>query len=126
MRSRSGEHMTVDEVLEALAGQRATVADDCVRSARANIVSATFPPAGLMTVREARVLYEHRRSTMAAARIPYDGLDRLLEDLANRDADEQLAIAGFSGAHESYVAFLDAHGVSIGCVRVEKGRHEPR
>ncbi len=74
-----------------------------------------------MTVREARVLYSHRRGLLVRAGKSFDGLEELLRDLATRDHAALLTIASFSGASEVYVAFLDAEGEAIGCVRVEKG-----
>ncbi len=117
--------MKLHEILQALSVHRATPAADCVDAVRANQVSADFPPFGKMTVREARTLYQHRRKTMLDAGIRFDGMDPLLVDLDARDADEELALAAFSGPRESYLAFLDAHGRVVGCVRIEKGVTPP-
>lgn len=117
--------MTLDEIVRALTVNGSRTADHCVRSVRSNTVSPTFPPFGTMTVREARVLYEHRRTTMTAANIAFDGLDSLLGDLSRRGEQEQLRMAGFSGKHESFVAVIDTHGSVLGCIRVGKGGDPP-
>lgn len=113
--------MTLEDVLKALSACSAPAASDCVRSVHTKVVSAAFPPIGRITVGEALVLFEHRRATMVAAGIAFDGLVELLADLALRDAHEQLALAGFSGKRESFVAFLDAEANVIGCIRIGKG-----
>lgn len=58
---------------------------------------------------------------MVAAGIAFDGLVELLGDLALRDVHEQLALVGFSGKRESFVAFLDAQRDVMGCIRIGKG-----
>lgn len=111
--------MRREEVLRALARLKSRAASACVDAEQQHLVSAALPPFGRTTVGEARVLFEHRRGLLVKGGAHFQGLDELLSELATRGSDEPLTLAGFTGATESYVAFLSADGEAIGCVRIE-------
>lgn len=84
---------------------------------RAGFVDAEWE--GRMSVREAMSPYEHRRRGSSAAGRRVDGVDGLLERLSGRPGEELVVTAGFVGASESFVSFLDTTGAAAGCVHVE-------
>jgi len=113
--------MTPNDVIRALSDLGTAAASRCVSAAEANDVQATFPPLGRMTVREAKLLYGHRKQTLAASGVGAEGIDESLNALGLHDDEEELLIAGFSGGRHSFVAFLDGNGIAIGCIGVPRG-----
>lgn len=115
------ECVTVDQVLASLGVYNVAPADELIADARSGRVRALFPPMGSMSTREAVALYTQRATTLRTGKVSHRGLDALLSALRSQPPAAIVAIAGFTGEHRTYVAFLDESQQTIGCVVIEKG-----